>query len=101
MYPVTSYTTQKVRALMATDGDVAALLYSIPFEPRAEKYRKSTIADAAGNFEFRRLPAGDYYVVCLITWEVPGRFGVETSGGVAYSRVAVAAGETAKAVVTK
>ena len=50
LYPVTSYTTQKVRALMATDGDVAALLYSIPFEPRAEKYRKSTIADAAGNF---------------------------------------------------
>ncbi len=95
LLPVTSYTTE-LRKRVTLGGERVG-----PVDPRIEKYRRTTIADGSGSFEFRNLPAGEYYVTCVITWEVPNQYVMETTGGVAYGTVKVGAGETAKVVVTR
>ncbi len=41
-------------------------------DPRSLAFMRTTIADEQGRFRFRSLPAGEYYVVCIITWEPDG-----------------------------
>jgi hypothetical protein len=69
--------------------------------PHADDYRRTTVADAEGRFEFDGLPPGDYYLTCGITWGVPSDLGVEPTGGIAYAKTTVRNGETAKAIVTR
>ena len=38
-------------------------------DPRSLAFMRTTVADQQGRFRFRSLPAGDYYVVCMITWK--------------------------------
>lgn len=40
------------------------------------------IADGEGRFEITGLAPGDYSISTLITWGIPGRFGIEQTGGV-------------------
>lgn len=95
LVPVTSYTTEG-RNRVTIGGERLE-----PADPRIEKYRRTTIADGSGNFEFRNLPAGDYYITCVIAWEVPSQYGMETTGGIAYGTAKVKAGEMTKVVVTR
>lgn len=95
LVPVTSYTTE-VRQRVTIGGEHVG-----PVDPRIEKYRRTTIADASGSFEFHNLPPGEYYVSCVITWQVPGQNGLYPTGGVAFGTVKVGEGETAKVVVTR
>lgn len=64
-------------------------------------HTRHTVCDGSGNFEFHSLPAGDYFLECAITWEVAGAYGAVQTGGMAYSRVTVTEGQTAKAIVTR
>ena len=53
-------------------------------DPIAVRNSRQTTADGNGNFRFEGLPAGSYYVVCPIVWEVPsGYFAghMTTTGG--------------------
>jgi hypothetical protein len=95
LLPVTTYTSE-LRRRGTLRGERVG-----PVDPRIEKYRRTTIADGNGNFEFRNLPAGEYYVTCVITWEIPSQYGLQQTGGIAYGTVQVGAGETAKVVVTR
>jgi hypothetical protein len=47
------------------------------------------IADGEGRFEIADLSPGDYSISTLITWGVPGRFGIEQTGGVVSTVVSV------------
>lgn len=38
-------------------------------DPRSLAFMRTTVADEQGRFRFRSLPAGDYYVVCIIRWK--------------------------------
>lgn len=40
------------------------------------------IADGEGRFEITDLAPGEYSISTLITWGIPGRFGIEQTGGV-------------------
>lgn len=51
--------------------------------------RRSTIADASGNYRFTDLPAGSYLVRSTLTWEVAG----DMQGGVLAESVALRPGE--------
>ena len=95
LLPVTSYTTE-LRRRVTLGGERVG-----PVDSRVERYRHTTVADGNGNFEFRNLPAGEYYVTCMIVWEVPSQYGLQKTGGIAYGTVKVGAGETAKVVVTR
>ena len=95
LIPVTAYTTE-FRERVTVRGERIG-----PINPEFEKYRRITIADGNGNFEFKNLPAGNYYATCYITWEIPGQYGLERTGGVAYGTVKVGIGETSKVIVTR
>ena len=41
-------------------------------DPRSLEYMRRRVTDENGRFAFGYLPAGDYYVVCTITWDVYG-----------------------------
>lgn len=95
LIPVTSYTTE-LRTRVTLEGERVG-----PVDPRIQKYRRTTVADGNGNFEFHNLPAGEYYLACSITWEVPSQYGLQQTGGVAYGTVKVGVGEAVKVVVTR
>lgn len=66
-------------------------------DPRSYKYRRETTGDSEGFFAFNTLPAGDYYITCQVTWQIPGKSG-KTTGAWAYSKgkVHLEAGEHKK-----
>ncbi len=70
-------------------------------DARAGTYRRKTTSDAQGHFQFEKLPPGGYVVSCKIVWEVPGRYGLEPTGGWAMEVVKVAAGERKEVIVTR
>ena len=95
LLPVTSYTTE-LRKRSTIGGERLG-----PIDGRLEKYRRTTRADGNGNFEFKNLPQGEYYVSCAIFWQVPGGLILEETGGIAYGQAKVGPGETTKVVVTR
>jgi hypothetical protein len=66
--PVTGYFTEWFERVVMR-GDLLA-----PAVIRAMAYARNTGTDHEGRFTFEKLPAGDYYVACPITWKVPGFF---------------------------
>ena len=94
LVPVTSYTREMTR-MMKTGASITK-----ERDPRYAAYRRTAQADGNGNFEFRNLPAGSYYLDCVIHWEVPGPYVSTVTGGLAEAEVTVGRGETAKVVLT-
>lgn len=94
LLPVNDYTTEVRRR-----GTIAG--ERILPDPRMEQYVISAVADGSGNFEFTDVPAGNWYISALITWEVPTSNGLRKTGGVAYATVTVRDGEVKKAIVTR
>jgi hypothetical protein len=95
IHPVTGLTTEWY------DKVIVQGITLVPGNPHTDDYRKSTVADGEGRFEFDGLAPGDYYITCPITWGVPSELGIEATGGIAYAKVTVRNGETAKAIVTR
>lgn len=95
LFPATDYTNE-IRNRGFEGGENIG-----PFDPRLEAHVKSTLADASGNFEFKKLRPGTYHIACMITWEVPGGGGLTPTGGIAHATATVAEGETVKVVVTR
>jgi len=93
--PVTPYSTEYFERQVVREEQLQ------PPDERILRYFKSTVADASGRFEFKNLPAGEYFLGCKITWEVQGVAGTETVGGAAYARVRVDSGEVAKVILTR
>lgn len=61
--PVTSYSTEWFeREVMKNE------VLGTP-DPRALSFRRTTQTDAGGAFRFEQLPAGSYYVACLMRWD--------------------------------
>ena len=95
MVPVTPYTTETgERAVLRNERLEAP-------DPRYAAYRRTTIADGNGNFEFRNIPAGSYYLSCDIRWEYATQYGLSATGGTAFGKTTVAAGATTKVIVTR
>jgi hypothetical protein len=76
--------------------------YSIPvyvFEPDHEEYhqfRRQTIGDSQGFFEFDKLQDGEYFILTTIKWQV---LDYATEGGTLMQRVEVKGGESKKVVL--
>jgi hypothetical protein len=63
MDPVTPYSTEWWNR---------TVLHGEPLDSsdvRADAFHRETLADADGRFRFDKLPAGDYYIACWISWE--------------------------------
>jgi hypothetical protein len=65
------------------------------------KYIKNTTSDGNGNFEFNGIPQGKYYLETSVTWEVPGRYGSETQGGIIRNSITVPNEGVIKIILTR
>ena len=93
--PVTPYSTEYYEKQIVRDQRLQ------PPDERILRHFRKTVADGRGEFVFKDLPAGDYFLGCKITWQIEGKNGLETTGGIAYGKVKVGPGETAKVVLTR
>ncbi len=65
------------------------------------KMLRITTADANGEFRFENLPAGKYHLQTTITWAVPGRYGLQSSGGVVSEKVTILEGQEHRVLLTR
>lgn len=42
-----------------------------PPDPRINKYIRAATADPQGRFTFRNVPPGEYYVITVVSWQMP------------------------------
>lgn len=94
LMPSNAYTQEAVR-IGLRNGDAANL------DVRLAKYMKMTRCDAQGNFSFRSLASGDWFVITTATWGVPDRYTVTQEGGVVMQGVNLAPGELKEVILSK
>jgi hypothetical protein len=93
LIPVTPYTAEWVQnCLSGTFGKKATL------DPRLSQYVKIAQADGEGRFQFSEIPAGNYYLACYITWEIPDQ--ILPEGGWVVKSVNLQEGSNIQIVLT-
>jgi hypothetical protein len=92
--PATRYAQERMFIVYGNDmkgfrQNSAAWGQRAPADPPPAYFTLShkAVCDAQGNFQFKNVAAGTYYVVTRITWRVPGRYTEE--GGALMQRVTV------------
>ena len=90
--PVTTYSTEWFNTVVKGHQQLS------PPDPRSLKFQKTVRADSKGKFCFFNLPAGYYYLACLISWEGSSAISGE-EGGYAYATVTVGKSEKKRNVV--
>lgn len=95
--PVTSYSNEWYSRSYLTGQRME------PPDPRLTPYMPNQTADGSGRFTFSNVPAGEYYVTSLVTWEAATgyKFSMETQGGIVTKKITVKDGETVEVIVTR
>jgi hypothetical protein len=92
LIPVTPYTTEVFERQFINRERLTPRV-----EKRLDRYVRVLNADSRGEFRFEHVPAGSYYLLCLILWEVD----YEETRVAALGRVTVGEGEQKRVVVTR
>jgi hypothetical protein len=101
LIPATAYTRVTMPFANVDITDPGALV-TIQWDPRYHAYRRSTIADAEGEFEFSGLAPCPYIVSTSVTWEAPTGHGyLQQQGGRLAMEADVRSNETTKVVLTR
>ena len=94
--PVTAYSTEWYERIVLAGQTLEAP------DPRAFTYRREAVADSEGRFRFEQIPAGEYYVACMIIWHYFQPYqGQVPTGGYTHAKVKVEPGQTVKAILTR
>jgi hypothetical protein len=94
LYPVTSMTIEWYQTAFEQGKPMQA------GDQRMMQHSKMVLADGSGNFEFARLPAGNYYLVSQISWGVPTGYFVTQTGAAVHKKVHVNDGESIRVILT-
>lgn len=70
-------------------------------DPRAKPYTLRMIAGVDGDFAFKNVPPGDYYLAGTVTWEAPGRNYASQQGGFIMMPVTVEDGQEKRIMLTR
>lgn len=98
LIPASAYSRETHEFVLRTMGRVPILNP----DSLAPTYARETRCDAQGNFAFRNLPAGDWFVRSIVMWEVPmGNYVTSTEGGVMSQPVTTHPGDTAEVIVSR
>ncbi len=95
LLPATSYTDQ-----WFNENYLGGRALSEP-DPRASQGKLETQADGSGNFVFRDVPRGSYYLSTIVTWQAPTQFGLATQGGVVAKKIEVSDGKETRVILTR
>jgi len=92
--PVTTYSTEWFNIYILQNRRMELT------DPRTTPFNRQTTADGNGNFEFRNLRAGEYYIATYVYWQVPSSGGLRQTGRIFGKRVKVGKGESVKVILT-
>jgi hypothetical protein len=99
LIPNTTYTREAINKGYLKRGVLMAGV-----DPRLNNFIRTTVADGNGNFEFYNLPAGSYWLLCDIRWEVPAVYGrsasLEETGSTVYRDFNIKEGQKLKVILT-
>lgn len=97
--PDSDYTRKRIAGLYGDDDEgfvdarsAQRLRAQQDVDKRYEISLKTAVCDASGNFAFRNLPDGTYYVLAPVVWK--NKLGEVAEGGFYMQRVTVTGGET-------
>jgi hypothetical protein len=93
--PATSYSKEWFEVRVLRD------MATTPPDERTTSFTRTTLADGDGRFSFSGLPPGRYYLASYVRWDVPGRNGLQPSGGWAYAKATVDSAQHVDVVVTQ
>jgi hypothetical protein len=94
LLPVATYSSERIFRTYGNNRAGQVLLEDNPpqFTPDAPGYHEYVLngrCDAAGEFRFDKVPAGDYFVMAFIIWELPGLTPPVKTGGALMKRIHV------------
>ena len=102
LLPYSAYAAERMRFIYGNEtkghlfGPRRAWKF-VPDEPDFYSSLKKSVCNANGEFEFEGLPAGDYYIITNVTWDICKVF---DEGGKLMQKVSIADGEVKKATLT-
>lgn len=101
LIPATAYATERMTGVFGQNLSEVHNSYSMPkIEPDLPEFKKNVrteTCDAQGNFEFKNVGAGEFYVHAIVIWHV----GYHEQGGRMVAKVSVANGETKKVMLSR
>ena len=97
LVPLTPYIKERLERATIRNENIT------PRDNRVEKYQRTTLADAQGHFEFKNIPAGEYYVTAKVTWEAPTGYqgALQTQGGFISKKIKVTDREEIEVILTR
>lgn len=107
LIPVSDYASERMATVFGSAGSGFFDIRTTPpaFDNDAAtgaaayaQMTRKTICDAQGNFTFSELPAGSYYIVALVVWNLPGG---ARQGGALMQLVQASDGKTARVILTQ
>lgn len=103
MAPVTAYSSERINLIYGntqrgTSGNMSRQPEQAP--PGYETASLLARCDAQGNFRFERVPAGEFFLLTSVRWEVPSGYVMQQQGGHLMQRVSTAPGQTQSVVLS-
>jgi hypothetical protein len=107
LIPFTEYSAERMTIFYGNDTsgfrDIRTSAFGRIPEPAPPEFLEASLdtrCDAQGNFSFENVPAGSYFVVTKVQWEVPtGYFSIQ-QGGHLMRRVTVADGQRVRVLLS-
>ena len=102
LLPYSSYAAERMRFIYGSEtsghlfGPRRAWKFN-PDEPDFYKSLKKTVCNANGEFQYKGLPAGDYYIIAKVTWDIGKVF---DEGGTLMRKISIASNATETVTLT-
>ena len=106
LIPHSAYAAERIAVTYGSSAEGFGGRETRPFTPDPAAYHdtiRRTLCDAQGNFTFRGLPDGQYFVLVEVSWEAieGGRYAyLAGQGGTMMSRVSVRGAEEREMILT-
>lgn len=102
LVPKSTYAEERIMALYGNEerGFEPVIGQQVQFSSNDTQYgkaNKEVTCDAQGNFAFEHLPAGQYFVVAPVVWQV----GYARQGGILMQSVTLSSGEEKHLIMTR
>lgn len=99
LLPVADYSSERILKTYGNTIQGQVLVEDNPpkFTPDAPEYHELVLKASCNDenrFEFKAVPAGEYYVMTFIIWDITGEAGPTKTGGAVMKRIKVAPNNT-------
>ena len=98
IFPVNEYSNQIMSEMFgSTDKGYSIGVSSIDYDANYVKYKRVSVCDAQGNFVFKNIADGEYYLSTDVRWVI----GNSRQGGYLFEKVSVNKGSNLKVLLSR